>query len=145
LTFYAIPADNPHVTNSAPKVLVVEDDALLADLLATIIESADYQPIVAADAFDGVRLARTISPALVFCDMSMPGLTGEEVLQTLRADPSTADLPVVLMSGHDRPNLRSIGADAFLAKPFLADTVLNLLRTLSSSATNTVSEPLAAA
>ena len=118
------------MTNVPRTVLIIDDDVMLADLLAAIVEGADYRPLVAADGTEGIALARTMAPDVVFCDMSMPGLTGAEVLRTIRDQPSTARVPLVLMSGDQCTDLTAIGANAFLSKPFLPAAVLNLLRTL---------------
>lgn len=119
------------MSSDAPTVLVIDDDVILAELLAAIVEGAGFQAVLAADGAEGLRLARSAGPALVLCDMSMPGVSGAEVIRSLRNDPSTSHLRLVLMSGHAAPDLRAIGADKFLAKPFFPEEVVSLLRTLN--------------
>jgi CheY-like chemotaxis protein len=118
------------MTNGTRTVLIIDDEVVLADLLAAIVEGANCRPVVAGDGAEGLALARTLCPDVVFCDMSMPGLTGAEVLRAIRDEPSTAHVPRVLISGHEHPDLHAIGADAFLAKPFRPDAVLHLLDSL---------------
>ncbi len=118
------------MTNGTRTVLIIDDEVLLADLLAAIVEGANCRPVLAADGAEGLALARTLCPDVVFCDMSMPGLTGAEVLRAMCDEPSTAHVPRVLISGHEHPDLHAIGADAFLAKPFRPDAVLRLLDSL---------------
>jgi len=118
------------MTNGMRTVLIIDDEVVLADLLAAIVEGANCQPVVAADGTEGLALALSLSPDVVFCDMSMPGLTGAEVLRAIRDDPSTTHVPRVLVSGHEHPDLPAIGAHAFLAKPFRPDAVLHLLDSL---------------
>jgi CheY-like chemotaxis protein len=130
--------------NGVSKVLVIDDEPLLADLLSAILEGPNYQTVIASNGTEGVQLARTVSPAIVFCDMSMPGMSGEEVIRTLRTDPATAALPLVLMSGDEPADRRAICANAFLPKPFAPDKVLELVRTLALPARH-LSERLAAA
>jgi CheY-like chemotaxis protein len=118
------------MTNGTRTVLIIDDEVVLADLLAAIVESANCRPVIAADGAEGLALARSLRPDVVFCDMSMPGLTGAEVFRAIRDEPSTAHVPRVLISGHEHPDLHAIGADAFLAKPFRPDAVLRLLDSL---------------
>jgi CheY-like chemotaxis protein len=118
------------MTNNARTALVIDDDVILADLLAVIVEGAACRAVVATDGAEGVALAQALFPDVVFCDMSMPGMTGAEVLRTIRNDPATAHARLVLVTGHEHPDLHAIGADAYLAKPFLPSTVLNLLQSL---------------
>jgi CheY-like chemotaxis protein len=109
-------------------VLVIDDDAHFAELVASIIEGVDCRAVVATDGISGLRLAREFSPALILCDLMMPGITGAEVLRTLRADPAMADVPRVLMSGYGCPDLRTIPADAFIAKPINTQSLRRLVR-----------------
>jgi CheY-like chemotaxis protein len=122
--------DNPILPTAPRTVLVIDDDPMLLDLLACTIDCADYQTTTTTDGTEGLRLARIISPALVLCDLTMPGLGGLEVLRMLRADPITAEVPLVLMTGAVSPDLGGMAADGFLAKPFDLDTVQQLVRTL---------------
>ena len=71
---------------------------------------------------EGLRLARELAPDLVLLDMMMPGRSGLDVVQDLRADPSLADVAVVMVTARvqadDREAALAAGADAFLSKPF---------------------------
>ena len=121
------------VTEVQPTVLVIDDDADFANLVASIIEGENCRAVVATDGPTGVGLAKELSPALVLCDYSMPGFDGAEVLQTLQADPAMADVPRVLMSGHGCPDLRAIPADAFIAKPIDTQSLRRLVRAFTRS------------
>jgi CheY-like chemotaxis protein len=118
------------MTTSPRTVLVVDDDAMMGELMAAIIDSADYQTVLAANGRQGVHLAQTVAPAVVFCDLSMPGMNGEDVIRSLRADPRTAHIPLVLMTGHAPNDAHQFGADAFLQKPFCVDELLPLLNSV---------------
>ena len=109
-------------------VLVIDDDPAFAEFVAAVIESAGCRAIIATNGMDGLRLAREFAPGLILCDLVMPGVGGDEVLQELRDDPATADLPRVLMSGHGCPDLRVIPADAFIAKPISTHSLRRLVR-----------------
>lgn len=121
------------VSEYQPTVLIIDDDADFAALMAAIIEAAGCRAIVATDGLMGVGLAQETSPDLILCDLSMPGLDGAGVLQTLQADPAMADVPRVLMSGHGCPDLRAIPADAFIAKPIDTQSLQRLLRAFTRS------------
>jgi len=116
------------MANAAKTVLVVDDDVSFAYLTASIIDCAEYRAVIATDGTEAVRMAREITPALVLCDLSMPGLGGVEVLRLLQDDPSTANIPRVLMSGYACPSLRGVAADAFIAKPFKPEALRRLVR-----------------
>ncbi len=121
-------ADKEVVLQPAQTVLVIDDDAAFAYFVASIIHCAEYCTAVATDGAEGLRLARSILPALVLCDLSMSGLDGVQVLQMLRDDPITANVPRILMSGFVRPDLRAIPADAFIAKPVDTPSLRRLVR-----------------
>jgi CheY-like chemotaxis protein len=110
-------------------VLVIDDDADFVQFIAVVIEGADCPCVVATNGSDGLRLAREFSPALILCDLCMPGdLDGMEIMRRLQADPVLADIPRVLMSGHGCPDLRIIPADAFIAKPINTQSLRRLVR-----------------
>jgi CheY-like chemotaxis protein len=100
-------------------VLVVEDDEPLRELLEGVLELEGYH-VLSGLGEEALRLARIHRPAVILLDLLMPGMSGVEVSQRLRADPSTAGIPIVGMSAQDR--LVTIGVrmpvDDFLAKPF---------------------------
>lgn len=115
------------MTNAAKTVLVIDDDIMMGELIAAITESADYTTVVANSGNEGLQLAETATPALVLCDLSMPGMGGDEVLRRLRGNPRTSGIPFVLMTGHAQTDLKGVAADAFLQKPFCLDEVLPLI------------------
>lgn len=121
-------SDKSPVRTVPPIVLVIDDDRQFVELIASLIESEHCRAIVATDGFSGLLLAREVRPRLVLCDYVMPGLDGEHVLEALRDDPVTADVPRVLMSGHGCPDLRKIPADAFIAKPIDTQALRRLVR-----------------
>jgi CheY-like chemotaxis protein len=112
-------------------VLVIDDDAVFTEFMAKIIETAGFNAVVAHNGTDGLRWARTLRPVLVFCDLSMPGLGGVEVLRMLRDDPNTAPAMRVLISGYACP-LRGVAADVFVTKPLAVDTIKRLLQSVAN-------------
>ena len=109
-------------------VLVIDDDPVFVEFVAAIVEGAGCRAIIATNGMDGLRLAREFSPGLILCDLVMPGVGGDEVLQELRDDSTTMEIPRVLMSGHGCPDLRVIPADAFIAKPINTHSLRRLVR-----------------
>ena len=116
------------MAEGAQTVLVVDDDAAFAYFIGSLIHCADYHSVVATSGGEGLRLARTMLPALILCDVSMPGLSGVEVFRMLRDDPITTHIPRVLMSGFGCPDLQAIPADAFIAKPVDTQALRRLVR-----------------
>jgi CheY-like chemotaxis protein len=78
------------------KVLVVDDDEVSRYLLRGLLADTRYEALEAADGESGLRLAREGRPRAVFLDLDLPGRSGLEVLQALRADPATRELPVII-------------------------------------------------
>src|SRR5438067_1007931 len=77
------------------RVLVIEDEDLAYSTLATYLQAAAYVPIRARNAEEALRLARTIKPVAITLDVVLPGAQGWDVLRALKADPATANLPVI--------------------------------------------------
>src|SRR5215203_368931 len=111
-----------------PVVLVIDDDAHFAELVALIIEDAGCRAVVANEGLHGLGLASEISPALILCDYAMPGLSGGDVMSGLQSNPKMADVARVLMSGYGCPDLQTIPADAFIAKPINTQSLTRLVR-----------------
>jgi CheY-like chemotaxis protein len=109
-------------------ILVIDDDPAFAFFIGSLIHRGEYRSVVATAGGEGLRLARTLLPALILCDLSMPGLGGVEVFRILRDDPVTTHIPRVLMSGHGCPDLRVVPADAFISKPIDTQALWRLVR-----------------
>src|SRR5688572_22353592 len=91
--------DNPAVTQSWPRTIaVVEDDRRSLDELHKLLGSAGYRVVSTNDARAAVQLVREENPALLVCNVNMPGMDGYAVLKAIQADPATAGCPVVFLS-----------------------------------------------
>jgi two-component system OmpR family response regulator len=108
----------------ARRVLVVDDNPDITELLATLLRRGKWVPVIASNAFEAQAIAEAARPNVIVCDETMPGLTGSELIGRLKANPETQDIPMILMSGHDASVTRCAEADAFLAKPFTINQVL---------------------
>jgi len=112
----------------APLILVVDDEPNILDLLRYQLERAGYTVRAARRGEEALKIARREHPDLITLDMLMAGMDGAEVLERLKADEETVDIPVVIISiVADRENLMAMGAVDFLPKPLeegeLLDTV----------------------
>ncbi len=109
-------------------VLVVEDEADLAELLRYNLEREGYRCRCEADGASALAAVRRDRPDLLILDRMLPGVSGDEVLTRLRRDPSTADLPVLMLTakGEESDELVgfAIGADDYVTKPFSMKVLL---------------------
>ena len=104
------------------RVLVVDDEADIVALVAYHLARAGYRVSTASSGSDALEDARREQPALIVLDLMLPGLSGYEVLERLRADASTRDIAVLMLTARreeqDRIRGLSLGADDYLTKPF---------------------------
>jgi len=104
------------------RVLVVDDEPDIVALVAYHLAKAGYRVGTAATGSDALAAARQERPALIVLDLMLPGLSGFEVLEQLRADEATRDMAVLMLTARreepDRIRGLSLGADDYLAKPF---------------------------
>jgi CheY-like chemotaxis protein len=108
--------------NTAPTILVVDDEPYMIRLLQHHIERAGYRMIKATNGREALDRIREDKPRLVLMDVMMPEINGLEVLAEVRKDPATKDLPVIIMTANaqrfTREEAESAGVSAFLTKPF---------------------------
>ncbi len=103
------------------KVLVVEDDSDARMLMTSILEHEQLDVVVARDGIEGLEQAHAESPDLIITDISMPRLTGREMIKRLRASPAHKDVPILAVTayGIDRAmEAIKAGASRALARPF---------------------------
>jgi diguanylate cyclase (GGDEF)-like protein len=109
------------------KVLVADDDAINRQVLAELLKP-EYTVLLAKNGAQALERAARHAPDLILLDVMMPDMDGYEVLRRLRADPATAGLAVIFVSGLDRPedeaNGLKLGAADYIAKPFDATVVM---------------------
>jgi len=116
----------------AQRVLVVDDDDTARRFLTRAIRRGGLEVTEAASGPDALSQIEAHRPDLVLLDSQMPEMTGEEVLETLRSDPRTATLPVIVVTGRggadDRIAGLDAGADDLVAKPVHPDELLARVR-----------------
>jgi DNA-binding response OmpR family regulator len=123
------------------KILVVEDDADQLELVRLTLEKAGFAIGTAANGSDALVKTHSISPDLIILDLMLPGLNGFDICETLRKNPATASVPIIMLTGlcsqFGRLAGLESGASDFLTKPFkveeLVSKVDKLLRTRRSS------------
>lgn len=122
-------------SRSGQRILIVDDEAAVADLIEAVLVSEGYTVAIARDGIQGILLARDWKPDLVLMDVMLPGLDGTTAIRRLKSDPETADLPIVAMSAGRtirRQSNELSDADAALAKPFDIEALLAQIEFLLS-------------
>lgn len=116
-------------------ILIVDDERPVRQFLVAAFEQEGHQVLEASHGRQALNILASTSahPDIVISDVMMPLVGGAELCSVLKADPSTADIPVVLMSAaYSRQNFNS-GADAIIGKPFDLDTLEALVKRLLSA------------
>jgi DNA-binding response OmpR family regulator len=116
-------------------VLVVDDDPVILKLLEVNFEMEGFGVLVAHDGEEGIEVARSGQPDVIVSDIMMPKVSGLELVVALKSDPSTSDIPIILLSAKaQNADVRTgldAGADDYVTKPFepldLVDRVNALL------------------
>lgn len=123
------------------RILVVDDEPDIRMFLSLTLETSDYDVVTAEDGLQAAQLARRILPDLIILDVMMPGMDGISVLRSLRGDPATSDIPIVLLtakaSDADTWAGWEAGASYYMAKPFDIDHLLDFIDSLDDPAPGT--------
>jgi two-component system, OmpR family, response regulator RegX3 len=114
---------------TGPRILLVEDEASIAEPFAKLLRREGFDAILAATAADALRLARDLQPDLVLLDLALPDGDGRDVCRTIRSESS---IPVIMVTARgtetDRIVGLEIGADDYVVKPFSAAEVIARIR-----------------
>ena len=112
-----------------PKILVVEDDSTVRNLITTTLKSNNYAYTTAANGEAAIAAATTQQPDIVFLDLGLPDLDGVEVIKRIR---SWSQMPIIVISARsedgDKVAALDAGADDYLTKPFSVTELLARLR-----------------
>jgi CheY-like chemotaxis protein len=107
------------------RVLIVEDELDIAENIAALLAAKGHRATIVADGAEALRLARKELPELILLDVMMPRMSGFDVCRLLRADPKTAKLKVLMVTGLGRggdvEEAFAAGANDYLIKPFDSD------------------------
>ena len=111
-----------------PVVLVIDDDPSALELLSRTVGSSGFRVITADNGEKALELARELQPAAITLDVLMPGMDGWEVLDALKSDEATRDIPVIMVTMTDDRTLGyTLGANEFLTKPVQRSQLVQLL------------------
>lgn len=116
------------------RALIVDDSPTIVAVLRRMLQQNGYQTYEAYTAEDALELARDLVPDLIFLDIVLPGMDGFAALRTLRRDPVTKAVPVIMISGNAQATeqfyVQRIGADDFMKKPFTRADVFDRIERL---------------
>lgn len=117
-----------------PRILIIDDDPAISDLVSINLEMAGYDVQQAVDGIKGQALAVQLQPDLIMLDLMLPKVDGFTVCQRLRRDERTADIPVLMLTAlgqfQDKIQGFDSGADDYLTKPFDVEEMLARVRAL---------------
>ena len=115
-------------------ILLIEDEEDVSDLIRYHLKKSKYRVLSAADGLEGLRLASEERPDAVILDVMLPRLNGFEVAKRMKGDPSTASIPLLILSAKGEPEHRikglELGADDYLPKPFSPKELLLRIKAL---------------
>jgi two-component system phosphate regulon response regulator PhoB len=124
----------PAPTTTRLRVLVIEDERDLVDVLKYNLEREGYDTILAHDGLEGLRKAQTLLPDLILLDIMLPGMSGTDVCRELRAGERTRDIPIIIISARSEETDQvvgfSLGADDYVTKPFSAKVLMQRIKAL---------------
>ena len=116
------------------RILVVDDDPAIRDLIGALLSAEDYELTFAEDGAEALEIARTREPDVILLDVTMPMMDGLEACRQLKEDVRTAGIPVLLLTARagfdDRVAGEEAKADAYLTKPFSPFTLTRMVEHL---------------
>ncbi|WP_163559507.1 response regulator [Halomonas sp. NO4] len=116
------------------KVLVVDDEPNIVLSLEFLMQQAGFEVITAEDGEAALAAVGDSTPDLVLLDISLPGISGFDVLEQLRGDPHHRRLPIIMLTAHGREVERekglALGADDYVTKPFSTQALVEKVKAL---------------
>src|SRR6266699_5342409 len=121
-------------TGSGRKILIVEDETDVADLLSLNLRKAGFRVSTAGDGASGLQTARNDRPDVIILDLMLPKMSGLEVCRILKSDTATAQMPILMLTAKaeeiDRIVGLEFGADDYVTKPFSPREVVLRIRAI---------------
>lgn len=118
-----------------PAVLVVDDDQPILSLMRSLLREFGFEPLLASNGAQALQEARARTPDVILLDRKMPGMSGIELIAELRKEETLRATPVVIVSGEPvtSDEVRALGADAAVLKPFDVTELVALVKELSGA------------
>lgn len=117
-----------------PRVLIVEDEASIAQALTFLMERAGCQAFLASDGQMALKASQTAKLDLIILDLMLPRLSGLDLLRLIRDQALNADTPILVLTArgqeNDEERVRALGATAFMTKPFSNEAVVETAKNL---------------
>jgi two-component system, OmpR family, phosphate regulon response regulator PhoB len=130
----AAASNAPASTGSRMRILIIEDERGLTEVLEYNLKREGYETIAAHDGQEGLRKAQTLLPDLILLDVMLPGLSGFDVCRELRGGERTRDIPIIIISAKAEETDQivgfSLGADDYVTKPFHVKVLLQRIKAL---------------
>jgi DNA-binding response OmpR family regulator len=117
-----------------PRILSVEDDADLQQVIAYALKKQGWEIVYAYDGKDGLEKAKELRPDLILLDMMLPGLNGVEVIEQLKKSAATQSIPIIVMTAYPSDaqflerTVKALGAVEYLAKPVRIDELIAAIK-----------------
>jgi DNA-binding response OmpR family regulator len=133
------------MSTSRARILAIDDDPSMLALLKRELERAGYAVLLAEDGIVGGHLALKASPDLILLDVHMPYLSGYELIEALKCDSATWDIPVVFLTADKQVEecTRMLGAEAYLRKPLDTGRLLEVVALFTVGSAQITSQPVA--
>ncbi len=116
----------------SPKILVVDDEPDLLEITAAYLEMEGYTPLTALNGPAALEILKTTTPDLIISDITMPGMSGFDLFENIRADAALQNTPFIFLSGHtDLEHImmgKELGSDDYLVKPFEPEMLISTIK-----------------
>lgn len=114
------------------KILIVDDEADIIEILQFVLEAQGYECITAMDGEEGLRLAKELLPDLIILDVMMPKINGYKISRLLKYDAKYKNIPILMITARSQEEDKNIGeetgVDEYITKPFQVDYVLQKVK-----------------
>lgn len=120
------------------KILIVDDEVLLVEMLKTRLETNGYSVVCAYDGQEGIKIVKTENPDLIILDLMLPKMDGYKVCRMLKFDKRYKNIPIIIFTAKaqdsDKEMSQEVGADAYITKPFDPEILLGKIEELINKA-----------
>lgn len=125
------------IGSAVPKILIVDDDTTITELMKALMTMEGHQPTIVNDSTKALDVAGSVNPDLITLDLMMPGLSGFELCELLHHDPRFTNTPIMIVSAKDdaasKEKAMQMGAREYVTKPFSIDDLLQKIKELTGS------------